>query len=219
MRVGGRQSAGGSFHDSFAQEISHGLRVQPSGMVSHTEMKRYVNEIPASAMSISKGRTRWSLEKRILSMRGVPSLSKKAWDTRQRKLGIPLACDVLEMHEIVFLERFKALGNHYQWIPRDVKNKLPTNDFVWEEYGIEVELKSPTKAKYGTIAKRISESAANAAKKDVIKDSFIIDLGHVRTSDKLARQLEQYNMRSETKISNLWIIDPEGVKRINLRKK
>ena len=152
-------------------------------------------------------------------MHGVPSLSKKAWDTRQKKLGIPLACDVLEMHEIVFLERFKALGNHYEWIPRDVRNKLPTNDFVWKEQGIEVELKSPTKAKYDTIARSIRKAVENTTEQNVTKDSFMIDLGHVKMNDKLKSQLEQYNLRKDSNISNLWVIDSEGVKRINLRKK
>ena len=121
------------------------------------------------------------------------------------------------MHEIVFLERFKVLGNHYQWIPRDVREHRPTNDFVWIEYSIEMELKSLTRAKYGTISKSVNQAVKDAVKQEVVKDSFIIDIGFVRLSDKLISQLEQYNMRNEIKLSNLWVLDREGIKRIELR--
>ena len=166
-------------------------------------------------MSNSKRRTRWSLERRILSMHGVPSLSKKAWDTRQKKLGIPLACDVLEMHEIVFLERFKALGNHFEWIPK-ATDGTPTNDFLWVERYAEFELKSMETLKYSSASDRIKRATEKAARKGVIKDSFIIDYGEFAAPEKLLRQLKKYNRVHRENIQQLFIFDSSGLKKIEL---
>ena len=66
-----------------------------------------------------KKRASFKVEHDFTGMRDEKSLSKKGWDGRQKALGVPVDADVLEMHEIVFLEHFKSLGQHYEWIPRD----------------------------------------------------------------------------------------------------
>lgn len=61
-----------------------------------------------------KKRASFKVEHDFTGMRDEKSLSKKGWDGRQKALGVPVDADVLEMHEIVFLEHFKSLGQHYE---------------------------------------------------------------------------------------------------------
>ena len=122
------------------------------------------------------------------------------------------------MHEIVFLERFKALGNHYQWIPRDVREHRPTNDFHWEEQSIDVEIKSMSSTKYKSIARRINDSVTKASEKNVVKENYIIDLGQATPPDKLLRRLALYNKVHTRKNSNLFILDSGGIYIIELIK-
>lgn len=169
-------------------------------------------------VATDRTRTAWKDERRILSLQNEKPHPQSVWDARQRKLGIPTSKDVLEMHEIVFLERFAKLGNHYRWIPKDRRKFLPTNDFHWNEQDGDYELKSMQTAKYSHIAKRISEAASKAARKGVTKDSFIIDLGDTEVPDKLINQLALYNQRSQTPIKRLWILSKSGLKEVRLKK-
>ncbi len=41
------------------------------------------------------------------------------------------AVEVLEAHELDFLERFEKLGHRAKWIPKDVEGRKSTNDFYW----------------------------------------------------------------------------------------
>lgn len=165
----------------------------------------------------ARRRASWQLEKRLLSMKGQASISKKGWDARQKKLGIPISHDVLEMHEIVFLERFSSLGNHYQWIPKD-RNGKPTNDFYWEEQAADFELKSMSTLKYRSVADRIKRATSKASSQQVVKDSFIIDCGDADIPDKLLRQLARYNQGHEIKIQRLFILNQGKITEINLNK-
>lgn len=155
-------------------------------------------------------------ERRILSLRGSLDASDAEWYARQEAVGVPHDVDTLYMHEIVFLERFTKLGNHFAWIPRDTSTAVATNDFLWIEEGEECELKSMTKAEYGKIADRITKAVRSANENHgVVKDCFIIDIGDVRLSDKLARQLEGYNSR-EWKIRRLFVLSGDGLSEIDL---
>lgn len=168
----------------------------------------YPKELTDGA-SPQKNRSSWTIEKSFTGMRNEKSISRRAWDRRQRALGIPTDWDVLEMHEIVFMEKFKASGQHYDWIPKDEDTFKSTNDFLWTEQGIEVELKSfQNQPKYGKIAANIRKSVKNANKLDVTKDSFIVDLGGTTVSDKLRRQLADYNINNpEARIKRLFVMD------------
>ncbi len=160
-------------------------------------------------------------ESRILSMRGVSGVSDVEWLERQKAAGVDPSLEVLYPHETVFLERFEALGNHVRWIPRDTENQTATNDFEWLEAGELCELKSMTSTKYQHIAKRISESAASAMDNHgVVKDCYVIDIGHARMSDKLASQLMAYNVRhpdQKTRIRRLFVMDADGLHEIGLK--
>lgn len=125
--------------------------------------------------------------------------------------------DTLYPHEIVFLERFLALGNHIEWIPRDKSNATATNDFRWIEQRELCELKSMTKADYGKIGDRITKAVRSAMDNHkVVKDCFVIDLGDTRRKDKLIHQLEGYNSR-EWKIRRLFVLDGDGLIEIKLK--
>ena len=157
----------------------------------------------------------------ILSLRGKGDVTDSEWLERQRAVGVDPEVEMLYPHEVVFLERFEALGNHVRWIPRDTENQTATNDFEWLEAGELCELKSMTSTKYQHIAKRISESAASAmANHGVVKDCYVIDIGHARMSDKLASQLVSYNVRhpdQKTRIRRLFVMDADGLHEIELK--
>lgn len=194
--------------------LAHMRRMHPESYTDGIGVKR-----PSKPPQPTKKRAAYDIEKRILSMRGEPRLPNKAWDERQTALGIPISTDALEMHEIVFLERFRALGNHYEWIPKDMKSHEPTNDFTWAELGADAELKSMTSMKYRSIAQRINDSVTKASQQGVSKENFIIDLGQETIPDKLVRRLALYNRVHESTIKSLFVLDANGLNRIELSEK
>ena len=113
---------------------------------------------------------------------------------------------VLSHKELDFLDRIEKKGHLVRWIPKS-KDGLPTNDFVWLTQDDELcELKSP-KAKRSTIIGAIRDAVRDAAKQDVTKDCFVIDLGKRRLGPTLERQLRGYNEARETyHIRRLWVV-------------
>lgn len=142
---------------------------------------------------------------------------KEYWRRRQEALALDTGGDVLEPHEVIFLERFLP-GNSIRWIPRDRSTRLPTNDFVWLSNGaISVELKS-TGAKYQSIRNRIHDTVRRAHVRGVVKENFIIDLGDARLTPKLRRQLGEFNARTtSTVIRRLFVMSADGLEEIRLR--
>ena len=123
--------------------------------------------------------------------------------------------DILKVQEKEFAQRFTDLGYSIRWISRAQPSKnggyIPTNDFEWN--GIEWELKSPEKARYGGIKALIKRGASLG------KENFIIDLKGALLQNKLSKQLSLYNKNNpENKISRLLILDREGLKEIVLQK-
>ncbi|WP_101616230.1 hypothetical protein [Bifidobacterium margollesii] len=84
----------------------------------------------------------------------------------------------------------------------------PTNDFLWLDTNFEVEVKSTQSRKpdYSKISRLISNAVASAARQNVVKDSFIIDLGEYKTPEKLFNQLSEYNQKH--------MVSPEGMKQM-----
>ena len=119
--------------------------------------------------------------------------------------------EVLESHELDFVERFEARGERVRWIRRDTQNYTPTNDFEWLTGGGQAcELKSSSD-KYSTISKRIRSAAVAADRQGVVKDVFIVDLGLRRMPDKLRNQLERYNVNSaHGRIRALYVMHDDG---------
>lgn len=161
-----------------------------------------------------KIRAPFSTEMRFTGMKGQSGVSDAEWDRRQEALGIPIDLDVLEMHEIVFMERFKNdWGQHFVWIPKDDKTLRPTNDFYWGEKEAKVELKAfqrPTEAK---VFGRIRNAVRSANDKHVTKDCFMVDLTGVppKQVGKLFNQLSKYNIAHPgEKISHLYIASDGG---------
>lgn len=117
---------------------------------------------------------------------------------------------VLSHKELDFLDRIEKKGHLVRWIPKS-KDGLPTNDFVWLTQDDELcELKSP-KAKRSTIIGAIRDAVRDAAKQDVTKDCFVIDLGKRRLGPTLERQLRGYNEARETyHIRRLWVVAENG---------
>ncbi|MBF9694105.1 hypothetical protein [Bifidobacterium dentium] len=167
-----------------------------------------------------KKRAPFSVERDFTGMRKEKSLSKKGWDGRQKALGISVDSDVLEMHEIVFLEHFKSLGQHYEWIPRDTLGHKSTNDMEWVEQGLVCEVKSSRQKRpdYGSISKNISKAVSKAELHGVVKDSFIVDLTGYAAPEKLINQLAGYNAKhKKNRIKRLFLLDANGLRELKLQ--
>ncbi|MDY5151345.1 hypothetical protein R6G85_02435 [Actinotignum urinale] len=134
------------------------------------------------------------------------------WKHRQKKLLSDTADEVLEPHEIEFLEKFEKLGHHARWIPIDVKYRKSTNDFVWLDLDSEICELKVTSAKYSTIKSHIKSSVIKARDNhEVTKDFFVIDLGDKELTSKLRNQLSKYNARvTDGHIRRLWVMSSKG---------
>ena len=130
-----------------------------------------------------------------------------SWPDRQRALGFPYGKGwELEPHEVEFYERFAKLGLNARLIQRS-ETFMPTNDFYWEDKGLEIEVKKPKKAHYATASNLISSAVSRAMDHGFVKDCFIIDLGDKSLTDKLRNQLAQYNLRNPgNRIRLLWAL-------------
>ena len=130
-------------------------------------------------------------------------------------LGRWMPDQILDHHEIDFLERFERLDELAEWIPRAPlipgKGRKPTNDFVWPGLGDEIcELKS-TEASKRSIFRRIKGSVKSALDSNVTKDFFVVDLGERKLSPKLRKQLATYNVDKDIyQIRRLWIMSENG---------
>ena len=60
----------------------------------------------------------WEQSVRLLSMKGEPKGTAESWYRRQLAVGVDPSREILERHEIVFLEKFQKLGEEYEWIPK-----------------------------------------------------------------------------------------------------
>lgn len=157
-------------------------------------------------------------ENRLLSLRDAGDVTDGEWYRRQEQIGVPHTLDTLYPQEIVFLERFKSLGNEFQWIPRS-KDGKPSNDFVWMNHGeAKTELKSPASMVYRNVANRINDAVTKALEQGVIKDVFSIDFGDSASMpDKFIHQISAYNLKHDHKIKELWIWDKSGFNRMTLK--
>ncbi len=119
--------------------------------------------------------------------------------------------DPLYLHEIEFVRKFEAAGHRVRWIPRDSGTFMPTNDFEWlTGHGMICELKCTTD-KYPTIKRNIQRATTRAGTRGVVKDSFVIDIGPYKLSDKLRNQLGDYNIKVvEGHIVRLFVMSSSG---------
>lgn len=130
-------------------------------------------------------------------------------------LGRWMPDQILDHHEIDFLERFERLDLRAQWIPRAPlipgEGRKPTNDFVWLDEENEIcELKS-TEATKKSVFRRIKGSVKSALDSDVTKDFFVVDLGERKLTSKLYKQLTTYNVGKDTyRIRRLWVMAENG---------
>ncbi len=165
-----------------------------------------------------KQRTRFDFERTFTGMRGLIRTGNDEWDIRQAALGIPPATDVLEMHEIVFMERFVTdLGQHFQWIPKDERKHFATCDFYWVEQQAYIELKSTRSLtpKYSSVSSQIRQSVIKARKWNVEKRSFLLDLYGARITEKFIYQISHYNEKNpDNRISDLWLADERGLEKL-----
>ena len=158
----------------------------------------------------------WEQSVRLLSMKGETKGTAESWYRRQLAVGVDPSREILERHEIVFLEKFQKLGEEYEWIPKSHDGK-PSNDFHWLSHECDAELKSLAGLKYRNVADRINKAANGAAVQGVVKDVFVLDFGDAKLPEKLMRRLETYNLAHERRIRELWVFDSEGFHRINLK--
>lgn len=130
-------------------------------------------------------------------------------------LGRWMPDQILDHHEIDFLEKFESLDELAEWIPRAPlipgEGRKPTNDFVWPRLGDEIcELKS-TEASKQSVFRRIKGSVKSALDSDVTKDFFVVDLGKRKLTPKLHKQLTTYNVGKDTyRIRRLWVMAENG---------
>lgn len=125
--------------------------------------------------------------------------------------------EVLESHEIDFLERFESRGERARWIRKD-PNRRSTNDFVWLTHDeLVCELKS-TKTKYQSIKGHIRDAVISARDNHgVVKDVFMIDLGTYRLTDKLRNQLSRYNANvKDGRIRRLFVMSRNGTELVEI---
>ena len=116
------------------------------------------------------------------------------WWARQARLATPTYGDQLTRAEVLFMEKFEALGERAEWIPKTRAAK--TADFYWTSRdGRPWDIKSPSlegwgtmtvKQQYKRIAGRISDDAP-------FKKNVVVDLGSEVLTDELAQKLAEYN--------------------------
>ena len=158
----------------------------------------------------------WEQSVRLLSMKGEPKGTAESWYRRQLAVGVDPSREILERHEIVFLEKFQKLGEEYEWIPKSHDGK-PSNDFHWLSHECDAELKSPAGLKYRNVAQRINDAVVGGVEQGVVKDVFVLDFGSTKLPDKFVNQLSLYNARHESHIKELWVFDSEGFHQIVLK--
>lgn len=137
---------------------------------------------------------------------------------RQDALGVVPVGEQLHQHEIETVERLQRLGETVEWLPKDSKTFLPTNDIRWiNNGGIEVDLKATT-AKYEPIRTLIHKAVVAARTAGVVKDHFVVDIGQASLTEKLRAQLAKYNTRNpNNRISGLWIVTRATLVKIDLQ--
>ena len=115
-----------------------------------------------------------------------------------------------------FYERFAALGERATLIKRS-ETWMPTNDFLWNGPGLEIEVKKPHKAHYATASNLMRAAVERARAHDFVKDRFIIDLGDKALTTKLHSQLAQYNVRNPgNQVRALWVMTRGRLVKIEL---
>lgn len=126
--------------------------------------------------------------------------------------------DILESHEVRFVERFLDAGEQLNWIKRPADRK-PSNDFLWtSNNGVPTELKS-TKARFETIHGQIVAAASKAAKQSVTKDNFMIDIGDEPLADELRERLAGFNVgRRKYRAAGIWVMSLGELHQIELEK-
>lgn len=149
---------------------------------------------------------------------GAPVWSEAERVRRQGALGVVPVGEQLFQHEIETVERIQAVGETVDWIPKDVKTFLPTNDIRWiSNGGIEADLKA-TGGKYGPIRTLIHKAVVAARAAGVVKEHFIVDIGQDRLTDKLRGQLAKYNVRNpDNSIVGMWVVTRGVLEEISLQ--
>lgn len=143
---------------------------------------------------------------------------KAYWKARQDALAVDFKGEILEAHEVRFVERFMDAGERLEWIAKDTVNYKPTNDFIWSSNGrMVVELKS-TKARFTTIDGRIQDAVMKASRQAVVKQNFVIDLADQTLTDRLRDQLAGYNIgRRKYLIRRMYVMSEGRIEEIILR--
>lgn len=183
------------------------------------ETAQQMRKLYADSLSDGKGVKRSNYVPRSgLKLVGNPKDIEQRW-TRQQKLKSDLSAlikggkvEVLESHELDFLERFEKLEHRAKWIPKDVERRDPTNDFYWltgDNLLTELKcIKSPT---YGHIKGQIQPHAKKTIDGKQVKQNFMIDFGTRYMAPKLRTQLQKYNQRvREGKIKRLFVLHNDG---------
>lgn len=105
------------------------------------------------------------------------------------------------------------LGQTIERIPNDVgdvENGIlpqPTNDFIWHDKGVEIELKALEikNPKYKTVAKYIRDAVKQG------KRSFMLH-SDIKLKDKFLYQIREYNKRNpDNQLQKLWAVDERGL--------
>lgn len=127
--------------------------------------------------------------------------------SRQAALGIVPDGEQLYQHEIETVERLQAGGEVLQWIAKDTKTFLPTNDVRWiSRDGILADLKA-TGPKYATISQLMRKAVEGGRAQGVVKENFVVDIGQATVTAKLRTQLGKYNVRNpDNTIAGLWVV-------------
>lgn len=136
-------------------------------------------------------------------------------EVKQAGKFIPSAAkhDRIDANEQKFIEDFVRLGQTIERIPNDagdVENGIlpqPTNDFIWHDKGVEIELKAieVKNPKYKTVAKYIRDAAKQR------KRNFMLH-SNTKLKDKFLYQIREYNKRNpDNQLQKLWAVDERGL--------
>jgi hypothetical protein len=140
----------------------------------------------------------------------------KYWQARQDALGIETHGETLNPAEIQFCEKFIALGQEIEWIPTG--GWVSTNDFIWLNHGGKEFEQKTTRANYAVIHGRMVDAASRAAKHNVVKERFMIDLRDELLTEDLAHSLEGFNVgRRKYRLTELWVMSAGRLYEINLQ--
>jgi SPP1 gp7 family putative phage head morphogenesis protein len=162
----------------------------------------------------------WAKEKGVLVSSSTANKTKNLEQDKltMKRIGVDERYwrNEMDSGERYFAERYPRDITWINRLQRDKNGKLlPTYDYILKETGVSYELKTVRKAKYHSIKEHIKRAVEKSGKK-----RFMINIKNQKLTDKLRKQLSNYNINNpENKISELWVFSRGEEERIVLHRR